>query len=214
MIRAHDFARAGSWTRRKGSERRRRRDHPGGPEEYLDMPRPDSAFPLFAATAILTTALLAACSDPSSPARLVAPGSPRRTEVATAPFVTSLADDGDGTCTDNYCTLRDAIAFASAGATITFGMTGTITLAQGQLVIRKDLTISGPGADLLAVDGNHQSREFLVLSESDCPLICVVPHVSISGLTMRNGYECCMFPDSFGGGIANFGGALTLTDVT
>lgn len=168
------------------------------------MPRRDSAFPFFAATAILATALLAACSDRSGPTRLLAPGSPRRTEVMTAPFVNSLADDGDGTCTDTYCTLRDAIAFASAGATITFGRTGTITLAQGHLAILKALTISGPGADLLAVDGNHQSREFLVVNAD----------ARISGLTMRNGYECCVGANSFGGGILNFGGTLTLTDVT
>src|SRR4051812_8515741 len=89
------------------------------PEECLIMPRPDSAFPsvrVFAATALLTTTLLAACSDPSTPTRLVAPGSPLRTELVTAPVVNSLADDGDGTCTDTKCTLRDAIAYASAGA--------------------------------------------------------------------------------------------------
>ena len=166
------------------------------------MPRADSAFPsvrVFAATAILTTALLGACSDPSTPTRLLTPGSPLRTELMTAPVVNSLADDGDGTCTDTKCTLRDAIAFASAGATITFSVTGTITLAQGHLAIPKSLTISGPGADRLAVDGNHQSRDFLVLDG---------PDASISGLTMRNGTA---FPA--GGGIFNLG-RLTLTDVT
>ena len=72
---------------------------------------------------------------------------------ATAPVVNSLADDGDGTCTDTKCTLRDAIAFANPGATITFSVTGTIFLAQGELLIDKDLTIDGAGAAQLRVDG-------------------------------------------------------------
>ena len=56
---------------------------------------------------------------------------------------------GDG------CTLREAIAFASPGATITFApdVTGTISLIQGELVIGKALTITGPGARSLAVSG-------------------------------------------------------------
>jgi CSLREA domain-containing protein len=173
------------------------------------MPRADAAFPLVAATAIVATALLAGCTEPSSPTRLVAPGSPLRTEVMTAPVVNSLADDGDGTCTDTKCTLRDAITYASAGATITFSVKGAITLAQCTLGIDKDLTISGPGADQLAVDGNRQCREFRVICPPLPSLACaLVPDVRISGLTIRNGY------DDAGGGIINFGGNLTLSDVT
>ena len=167
------------------------------------MPRPASAFPFFTATAMLTTALLTACSDPSTPTRLLAPGAPRRTEIMSAPVVNSLADDGDGTCTDTKCTLRDAISFASPAASITFSVTGTITLVQGYLTVPKSLTISGPGADRLAIDGNHQSREFLVLD---------VPDASISGLTMRNGYQSTQVAH-VGGGIYNLG-SLTLSDVT
>jgi len=120
----------------------------------------------------------------------------------SAPVVNSLADDGDGTCTDIKCTLRDAIRFASSGATITFGVTGTITLAQGHLVITKNLTIAGPGADRLAVDGNHNSREFLVTDVT----------ATISGLTMQNGREIGGNTDFFGGGVLNFG-TLSLIDV-
>jgi CSLREA domain-containing protein len=177
-------------------------------EEYVIMPRPHSAFSFFAATATLMMAL-AACSDRFSPTRLVAPGSPRKTEVVTAPVVNSLADDGDGTCTDTKCTLRDAIAFASAGATITFSVTGTITLAQGHLAILKNLTISGPGADQLAVDGNLSSREFFV---SYAPgTSAQAADVKVSGLTMRNGFDAL---DPVGGGIKHSGGTLTLTGVT
>jgi hypothetical protein len=37
------------------------------------------------------------------------------------------------------------------------GVTGTITLTHGKLVVTKPLAILGPGADLLTVSGNHQS---------------------------------------------------------
>src|SRR5713101_7312348 len=55
--------------------------------------------------------------------------------------------------------LRAAIANANgtAGAdVIAFdpSVTGTITLTSGELLITDDLTISGPGAKNLAVDGN------------------------------------------------------------
>ena len=165
------------------------------------MPRLDSPLSLFAAAAVLTTTL-AGCRDAAIPTRLLTPRSPSRTEVATAPVVNSLADDGDGTCTDTKCTLRDAIAFAApGGATITFGVTGKIALAQGELLIDRDLTIDGPGAPQLQVDGQGASREFEIAAGAT---------VSLSGLTMQNG----SVPDPtapFGGGIRNFG-TLTLTN--
>src|SRR5437016_3576332 len=61
-----------------------------------------------------------------------------------AAMVTSTADDGLGS-------LRSAIANAAAGETITFGITGTITLTSGELLITNDLTIAGPGASLLTI---------------------------------------------------------------
>ena len=52
-------------------------------------------------------------SDPLRPSFSVA-------QSTSSPVVNSTADDGDGTCTDTKCTLRDAIAHADPGATITF----------------------------------------------------------------------------------------------
>src|SRR5690349_9949242 len=163
------------------------------------MSRLHSAPSLVATIAVLTTTL-AACKDAAVPTRLLAPRSPSRTEVPGAPVVNSLADNGTG-CSDSQCTLRDAIAFASTGATITFSVTGTIALAQGELLIDKDLTIAGSGAPQLRVDGANGSREFEIAAGAT---------VSISGLTMQNGTA----PDPtapFGGGIRNFG-TLTLTN--
>jgi len=67
----------------------------------------------------------------------------------TNPVVISNADSGPGT-------LRQAIADACLGSTITFDMNqvvSPITLTGG-LTIAQNLTIQGPGANLLAITGN------------------------------------------------------------
>ena len=73
--------------------------------------------------------------------------------------------------------LRQAIANASSGDTITFTLPNpsTITLTSGYLEINKDLTITGPGQAQLAIDGNKQFTVFFV----DYP-----SQVSMSGLTI------------------------------
>ncbi|PKB63843.1 MAG: hypothetical protein BZY80_05370, partial [SAR202 cluster bacterium Io17-Chloro-G2] len=119
------------------------------------------------------------------------------------------ADDGE-------CSLPEAITAANsdtasgamtgecaAGSgddTIAFSVTlpGTITLTSGELPISNNLTINGPGAGSLTIDGNASSRIFSVGSGVT---------VSITGLTLTNGN------DLRGGGIFNFGD-LTLTDIT
>src|SRR5262249_59061358 len=73
-------------------------------------------------------------------------------------MVVNLADSGAGS-------LRQAVLAANVNPgpdTINFadGLHGTIPLNTGQLNITDDLAIDGPGADLLAVSGTHQSRVF------------------------------------------------------
>lgn len=70
--------------------------------------------------------------------------------------VTSTADSGSGS-------LRQAIADAAPGDTITFALPNpsTITLTS-ELVIAKDLTIVGPGAAALTISGNNTTRAFFV----------------------------------------------------
>ena len=88
--------------------------------------------------------------------------------------VTNSSDSGAGS-------LRDAVITAAAGDTIVFGsVTGTITLTTGEIVLNKDLTISGPGAGTLALSGNNASRIFNVDGTT-------APAITISGLTLRNG---------------------------
>ena len=72
--------------------------------------------------------------------------------------VVNLADSGPGS-------LRQAVLDANANPgpdEIVFadGLTGTITLTSGQISITDDLTITGPGAELFAVDGNQQRWMF------------------------------------------------------
>ena len=123
--------------------------------------------------------------------------------------VTSSADAG-GTCPGATCTLRQAIATAAAGDTINFaaGLT-TVNLTSAELLINKNLTINGPGANLLSVQrsaagGTPDFRIFNIASAS--------LNVSISGLTIANGK---LSGFASGGGISNNStGTVTVTNST
>ena len=78
----------------------------------------------------------------------------------------------------------------------------TITLTSGELLVNKNVTISGPGANTLAVDANHASRVFYIASSTD---------VTISGLTITNGSTPT---PNRGGGIFNDQGTLTVSSST
>ena len=145
--------------------------------------------------AALLIAALVACSDNSTP---TAPLTlhPRFTQLAASPVVNSLNDPGTGGCDDTECTLREAIAFASSGATITFSVTGTITVVGSPLSTSTNTTINGPGATQLAVSGNGLIQVFTNSYTT-----------TISGLTITGGYITA----GTGAGITNYGN-LTLVD--
>lgn len=150
--------------------------------------------------------------------------------------VRSTADAG-GTCPGADCTLRQAIVAAASGDTIAFSLpaNSAITLTSAQLLISKDLTVRGLGANLLTVQrstalGTLAFRIFHIDGNFN---------VSISGLTIANGIgtnvngtaeggailntggtvrieECAISGNSaeVGGGISNYSGSMTLTHST
>ncbi|HUJ10780.1 MAG TPA: choice-of-anchor Q domain-containing protein [Verrucomicrobiae bacterium] len=89
------------------------------------------------------------------------------------------------------------------GNTIVFSniVAGTITLTTGELLITNNATIIGPGADVLAVDGNAADRVFHVNNGVT---------VAISGLTITNGNVSGVR----GGGITCENSTLTVSNCT
>jgi hypothetical protein len=112
--------------------------------------------------------------------------------------VTNTNDSGPGS-------LRQALTEVNDGDTITFAVTGTIGLTSGELLVSTSIIISGPGAANLAVNGNAKSRVFYIGAGRT---------VTISGLTIRNGITCNMYPCYYGGGIYNDHATLTLNNCT
>src|SRR6266478_2077237 len=104
--------------------------------------------------------------------------------------VTNTADSGNGT-------LRAALASAAAGDTINFSMPtpANFTLTSGELLIPASVSILGPGANNVAIDGNNTNRVFHIGSNTV---------VNISGLTITHG----------NGGIFNDHATLTLSNST
>ncbi len=123
--------------------------------------------------------------------------------------VNSLSDAA--TQSAGEVTLRDALADAASAVSPAiidfspslFASSGirTISLSQGELTVPSNvgaLTITGPGASLLAINGNGKSR----VLEIDTPSA-----VTISGMTITNGSA------AGGGGIEDVAGPLTLQSV-
>ena len=100
--------------------------------------------------------------------------------------VTNTNDSGPGS-------LRDALATAVDGDKIdATGISGTILLTSGELQIPHAVTIEGPGAGSLSIDGNGTFRVFHNLTSG----------VNISGFTITNGSNS----GGNGGGILHEGG--------
>jgi CSLREA domain-containing protein len=146
----------------------------------------------------------------------------------------------DVNANDGLTTLREAIVAAAPGETIDFSVTGTINLSSlGQLTINKSLTITGPGASLLAINAfdptpasnnGDGSRVFNI----DDGNITADKTVALSGLTLTggdivNGGGAIFNRENLtvsastisgnsagtsGGGIVNYKGTLTVTTST
>src|SRR5437868_3986460 len=80
------------------------------------------------------------------------------TASATAVWtVSTVGDGGPGS-------LRQAILDSADGDRITFGISGLIVLTNGELMITRNLTITGPGPKQLTISGNNQSRVFNIVT--------------------------------------------------
>lgn len=127
--------------------------------------------------------------------------------AATLP-VTSCADDGSGG------TLRNVVSNAVSGDTVDLSQLScsTITLQNGQIEVGvNDLTLAGPGRDLLQIDGHDTSR---ILFHSGTGTL------TVNGLTLTGGRADSSVPsnppvwESAGGCVlstARFAG-ITMTD--
>ena len=118
---------------------------------------------------------------------------PTPTPSPTPLIVTNTNDSGPGS-------LRQALLDADDGDVIGFAVTGTIGLTSGELLVARNITISGPGAENLAVNGNGKTTVFHIAPGET---------VTISDLTITNGDS-----SSSGGGIHNEHAALTLNNCT
>ncbi len=115
--------------------------------------------------------------------------------------VNQLSDTGAGSGTSGdlrYCVTQ---ADNNSGSTIQFSVSGTIALTSDLPQLTANMTIEGPGASNLTVQGTSYSRVFYDSGAT----------VTISGLTIANG---TVTGGGLGGGILNWNGTLTVTDCT
>jgi hypothetical protein len=119
---------------------------------------------------------------------------------ATTHTVETLGDPGPTL----LLSLRQAAMMAGSGDTIDFapGLSGTITLLQGEIPIKQSLTIKGPGPDLISVSGSAASRIFNI---SNAEIAAI--DVTIDGLTLTDGNVT----NDNGGAIVSNGANLTIS---
>ena len=132
------------------------------------------------------------------------------------PVVTNGNDSGAGS-------LREAIALACAGSTITFAIgVNLITLTSGELGITKNLTIQGPEGNTVAISGNNASRVLNIFQAGTVTLnnLAVTNGradngggIAINGTTVNinNSSVANNTATGIGGGIFNANGTLNIT---
>ena len=125
-------------------------------------------------------------------------------------IISNLEDENDADFSAGDLSLREAIALAESGETITFDSDlsgGTITLALGELDINEALTIQGLGAENLTIDADNSSKIFNVSDDNDETSL----DVAIEGLTITGGSAFANQPGDVGGvgsGPGNSGGGI------
>src|SRR5689334_12123695 len=142
---------------------------------------------------------------------LVLLGSWTSLAMASSLTVTKVADTNDGVCNSD-CSLREAIAAASAGDTVTFDPTlaGQTIYLTSSLLIDKNLTVDGSNlAPHIQVSGdtnNDGTGDVAVLQ------VAAGSTVELDGLDVIKGYFSSSYP-MISGGITNHG-TLTISNST
>jgi len=113
--------------------------------------------------------------------------------------VTNTLDAGPGS-------LRQAVLDANSnpGADVidATGLSGTISLTTGFIVVNGELAINGPGSGLLTVSGNKQNSIFYISSSSSS--------VSFTGLTIADGFAASGL--EYGGAVECYSQHLAFVD--
>ncbi len=118
--------------------------------------------------------------------------------------VTSLADGPVLMAGDQPGTLRQAIFDANAAPDadeIVFEISGTILLSEGELGVTDELTLMGPGQDLLTIDGQANSRLFNITADVETTFV---------GMTLTGGAA----GDCENGGAIQSSGPVLMAQVT
>ena len=134
------------------------------------------------------------------------------TDIIMQEFIVSnLEDENDGDFSEGDLSLREAIANAESGATITFDSNlsgGTISLIDDELTIDKSLTIQGLGAENIIIDGGGIENSLRVFKIDDN--VDTESEVAINDLTIAGGSSQVSNPEAQndtnpgqGGGVLN-----------
>jgi CSLREA domain-containing protein len=132
--------------------------------------------------------------------------------------VNSTADTNDGNCNAANCTLREAITAANNSPgedSINFSLpaNATITLNGNQLpIISGTLTIDGSTAVNLTINGDNESRVF-VIDEAPPPYPRPGKSDRVGGIVTINDLTIINGNDDYGGTISNSGNLVLVDNI-
>ena len=135
-----------------------------------------------------------------NPNDLTSANSAETSASVAAPIIVTKTADTNGTCNSGVnCSLREAIAAAPSGDSITFAAPlfdspQTVTLTLGQLTVpaNKSISVTGRAANLTSISGAIASRVFEITTGGS---------LTLNNLTVTGGNTA-----SYGAGIYNHGG--------
>ncbi len=189
----------------------------GGPTETHSLlagsPALDAGDPAFAGppSSDQRLAPFARVADGGTASRIDIGAYERQTVSLGPPVVTTADDELDAGFDANDLSLREAISIAngSIGAdTITFDTAGVFSTPQtialvatlGEMPVSDAVTITGPGADVVTIDAQGNSRIFNIGDANRSTLL----DVEIDGLTLTRGNVPRYSSPSGGGAIVTF----------